>query len=71
MSDGKHILRCKLCGSQTYMVRFQSTVTDSGISREHAYECLWCEETEKVILHLPQRVEARQLSFDSTRALQT
>ena len=55
MSDNAHKPYCKFCGNQMYLTRFQSSVTDKGIDREHAYECLWCGETDKVFSYIPAR----------------
>jgi hypothetical protein len=51
--------RCKSCGNEMCMTRFQSSVTDTGIDREYAYECLWCGGTDKVSLRTvnPQKAE--------------
>jgi hypothetical protein len=49
--------RCKSCGNEMCMTRFQSSVTERGIDREYAYECLWCGGTDKVSLstdHTPR-----------------
>lgn len=53
MSETEQKPRCRMCGNQMYMTRFQSEVTGQGVDREYAYECLWCEETEKVRFHVP------------------
>jgi hypothetical protein len=45
--------RCKLCGNQMYVTRFVSETTDRGC----VYECLWCDETEKVIEQKPHSQE--------------
>lgn len=52
MFDSEHNVRCKFCGNQMHMTRSQSEVTDTGTDREYVYECLWCEETQKMNLHV-------------------
>jgi len=44
MREGDRAPRCKTCGSEMYMTRFQSDISPDGIHREHLYECLWREE---------------------------
>jgi hypothetical protein len=39
------------------MTRFQSTVTATGIDREHLYECLWCGETDKAVSHIAHKTK--------------
>jgi hypothetical protein len=51
MSPSVQRPKCKFCQNEMYMTRFQSNVTDTGIDREQAYECLWCGETDKVFSH--------------------
>jgi hypothetical protein len=46
MRESEAIPRCKVCGEQMYMTRFQSDVSPQGINREQLYECLWCGEGE-------------------------
>jgi hypothetical protein len=48
MRDGDRAPRCKTCGNEMYMTRFQSDVSSNGIHRERLYECLWCGEDELV-----------------------
>ena len=60
MSDTEQKPHCKLCGNLMYMTRFQSSVTEKGIDREHAYECLWCGETDKILPHLPAKRDQAQ-----------
>jgi hypothetical protein len=48
MREGDRAPRCKTCGNEMYMTRFQSEVSPGGIHREHLYECLWCGEDEVV-----------------------
>jgi hypothetical protein len=40
--------RCKLCGNEMYMTRFQSDVSVKGIDRNYYYECLWCGENDTI-----------------------
>ena len=49
--------RCRLCGNAMSMTRFQSTVTATGIDREHLYECLWCGETDKAVSHIAHKTK--------------
>jgi hypothetical protein len=53
MTDSEQKPRCKYCGNQMLMTRFQSEVTDRGIDKEYAYECLWCEDSQKLTFHVP------------------
>jgi len=53
MDDHSYKPMCRLCGNEMYMTRFQSTVTDDGIDREQYFECLWCNETDFVMSHVP------------------
>jgi hypothetical protein len=48
MLEGDRAPRCKRCGNEMYMTRFQSDVSPDGIHRERLYECLWCGEDELV-----------------------
>jgi hypothetical protein len=52
MSDNEQNPKCRHCGNQMYLTRFQSTVTDAGIDREQFYECLWWEERDFVTSHM-------------------
>jgi hypothetical protein len=52
MSGSEQKPRCKFCNNEMYMTRFQSSVTDTGIDKEYAYECLWCDNTEKISFHV-------------------
>ena len=51
MPGSEQTPRCKSCGNGMCMTRFQSSVTEAGIDREYAYECLWCGGTDKVSMH--------------------
>jgi hypothetical protein len=51
--------RCKVCGNEMYMTRFQSDVSPQGVNREHLYECLWCGEGE--VRHFAeQRLQSKE-----------
>jgi len=52
MPSNEQTPRCKLCGNEMYVTRFRSTVTNAGIDHEYAYECLWCDNTDKVVSHV-------------------
>jgi hypothetical protein len=53
--------KCRLCGNEMCVTRFQSSVTELGIDREYAYECLWCGDTDKVISH-EARIPKKELA---------
>jgi hypothetical protein len=61
VSDIERKPKCRLCGNEMCVTRFQSSVTEFGIDREYAYECLWCGDTDKVISH-ETRIPKKELA---------
>jgi hypothetical protein len=58
MRENNSAPRCKACGQEMYMTRFQSEVSPQRIKREQLYECLWCGEGE--IMHFEERVKGQE-----------